>query len=80
MTTFTKINDDETPTISVHPSRPLSKINPKIYSGFTEYDLRRAANMWITDSQPGTWEDAFMAESMIPETLSQIPMASERTS
>lgn len=36
MTTFTKLSDEETPTISIHASRRLSKINPNIYSGFTE--------------------------------------------
>lgn len=36
MTTFTKLEDHETPLISVHPSRRISKINPNIYAGFTE--------------------------------------------
>ncbi|KAJ5113644.1 Arabinosidase C [Penicillium angulare] len=37
MTSFTKLNDQATPAISVHPSRPVSKINPNIYAGFTEH-------------------------------------------
>ena len=37
MTSFTKISDTEKATISIHPSRKISKINPNIYSGFTEY-------------------------------------------
>ncbi|RHZ48097.1 alpha-N-arabinofuranosidase [Aspergillus thermomutatus] len=37
MTTFTKLNDQETPSISVHASRRISKINPNIYAGFTEH-------------------------------------------
>ncbi|KAJ6190386.1 hypothetical protein N7519_000407 [Penicillium mononematosum] len=37
MTTFTKLEDHETPLISVHPSRRISKINPNIYAGFTEH-------------------------------------------
>lgn len=36
MTTFTKIDDSEKPTIAVHPSRKISRIDRKIYSGFTE--------------------------------------------
>jgi hypothetical protein len=36
MTTFTKLGDQDTPVISVHPSRRISKINPNIYAGFTE--------------------------------------------
>lgn len=37
MTTFTKLSESETPTISLHPSRRISKINPNIYAGFAEY-------------------------------------------
>lgn len=37
MTTFTKLDDAETPVVSIHPSRLISKINPNIYSGFTEH-------------------------------------------
>lgn len=37
MATFTKLDDQETPVISIHPERKISKINPNIYSGFTEY-------------------------------------------
>jgi alpha-N-arabinofuranosidase len=37
MTTFTRIADDETPTITVHPHHKLSKVNDNIYGGFTEY-------------------------------------------
>ena len=36
MTTFTKQTEHETPVISVHPTRRISKINPNIYAGFTE--------------------------------------------
>jgi alpha-N-arabinofuranosidase len=36
MTTFTKIDDDSIPTISVNAAAQLSKINPNIYAGFTE--------------------------------------------
>lgn len=39
MTTFTKLDEQETPVISVHPSRKISKVNPNIYAGFTEYDF-----------------------------------------
>ncbi|OJJ49639.1 hypothetical protein ASPZODRAFT_128133 [Penicilliopsis zonata CBS 506.65] len=37
MTTFTKLSDAETPVVSIDPARRLSKINPNIYSGFTEH-------------------------------------------
>jgi alpha-N-arabinofuranosidase len=37
MTTFTKLSEHETPTISFHPSRRISKLNPNIYAGFAEY-------------------------------------------
>ncbi|CEJ59035.1 Putative Alpha-L-arabinofuranosidase [Penicillium brasilianum] len=37
MTSFTKLEDHETPVIAVHPSRRVSKINPNIYAGFTEH-------------------------------------------
>lgn len=37
MTTYTKLSGAETPGISVHSDRRISKINPNIYAGFTEY-------------------------------------------
>jgi alpha-N-arabinofuranosidase len=37
MTSFTKLSDQEAPSISVHASRRISKINPNIYAGFTEH-------------------------------------------
>ncbi|KAM0200086.1 hypothetical protein ACHAPA_011795 [Fusarium lateritium] len=37
MATFTRIADDERPTISVDPSAVLSKIEDNIYGGFTEH-------------------------------------------
>lgn len=37
MTTFTKLSNQDTPSISIHPSRRISKINPNIYAGFTEH-------------------------------------------
>ncbi|RAL11540.1 alpha-N-arabinofuranosidase [Aspergillus homomorphus CBS 101889] len=37
MTTFTKLNDQDAPSISIHPTRRISKINPNIYAGFTEH-------------------------------------------
>lgn len=36
MTTFTKIAEDATPSISIDTDRVLSEIKPEIYSGFTE--------------------------------------------
>ncbi|KAL5361666.1 Arabinosidase C [Aspergillus floccosus] len=37
MTTFTKLSEQEAPSLSVHPTRRISKINPNIYAGFTEH-------------------------------------------
>ncbi|KAF2472730.1 glycoside hydrolase [Lindgomyces ingoldianus] len=37
MATFTRISDDEAPSIEVHPSHKLSEINDNIYGGFTEH-------------------------------------------
>ncbi|KAF7585848.1 hypothetical protein BBP40_009970 [Aspergillus hancockii] len=37
MTTFTKLSDQDATSISIHPSRRISKINPNIYAGFTEH-------------------------------------------
>jgi hypothetical protein len=36
MTTFTRISEEETPSIDVDVSHLLSKINPDIYGGFME--------------------------------------------
>jgi alpha-N-arabinofuranosidase len=36
MTTFTRIADEETPSIDINVSHRLSKIDPNIYGGFTE--------------------------------------------
>lgn len=36
MTTYTRIGDDEQPTITVDPEAVISKINDNIYGGFTE--------------------------------------------
>lgn len=39
MTSFTEIDELETPRITVYPSHRISKINPNIYAGFTEYRM-----------------------------------------
>lgn len=36
MTTFTRIGDDERPSISIDPSLVISKIEDNVYGGFTE--------------------------------------------
>jgi alpha-N-arabinofuranosidase len=36
MATFTSIPDGEKPSISVHPTNKIAKINNNIYGGFTE--------------------------------------------
>ncbi|EOA87710.1 hypothetical protein ACJQWK_02308 [Exserohilum turcicum] len=37
MATFTKIHESETPSISVHPSNTVAKVNDNLYGGFTEH-------------------------------------------
>ncbi|KAL1599130.1 hypothetical protein SLS59_006582 [Nothophoma quercina] len=37
MATFTSIPEDEKPSISVHPTNKIAKINENIYGGFTEH-------------------------------------------
>ncbi|PVH93447.1 glycoside hydrolase family 51 protein [Periconia macrospinosa] len=37
MATFTRIADDQTPSIIVHPEHEIAKINDNIYGGFTEH-------------------------------------------
>jgi alpha-N-arabinofuranosidase len=36
MATFTRISEEETPSITIHPDHRISKINDNIYGGFTE--------------------------------------------
>jgi hypothetical protein len=37
MASFTKIEESESPSITIHPSHKIAKINDNIYGGFTEY-------------------------------------------
>ena len=37
MANYTKIPDGATPSIHLNPSHKLSRVNPNIYSGFTEH-------------------------------------------
>jgi hypothetical protein len=36
MATFTKIAEDQIPTIAINPEHKISRINDNIYGGFTE--------------------------------------------
>lgn len=36
MATFTRINEGESPSITIHPAHKVAKINKNIYGGFTE--------------------------------------------
>jgi hypothetical protein len=36
MASFTKIEESEMPSITIHPSHKIAKINNNIYGGFTE--------------------------------------------
>lgn len=37
MTTFTKIQDSEIPTISINPDHVIAPIDDNVYGGFTEF-------------------------------------------
>ncbi|KAL7780569.1 hypothetical protein CFE70_010593 [Pyrenophora teres f. teres 0-1] len=37
MATFTKIEESEAPSITIHPAHPIAKINDNVYGGFTEH-------------------------------------------
>ena len=39
MTSYTRISDDETPSISLDPRNTVSTVDKNIYAGFTEYVL-----------------------------------------
>ena len=43
MTTFTRIGEEDTPSIDIDVKRRLSKINKNIYGGFMEY-------VWISST------------------------------
>jgi alpha-N-arabinofuranosidase len=36
MASFSKIVEGDTPSITIHPSHKIAKINDNIYGGFTE--------------------------------------------
>jgi alpha-N-arabinofuranosidase len=36
MASFTRIEESESPSIIIHPSHKIAKINDNIYGGFTE--------------------------------------------
>lgn len=36
MATFTRIADDESPSITIHPNHKIARVNNNIYGGFTE--------------------------------------------
>jgi alpha-N-arabinofuranosidase len=36
MATFTRIEDGDSPSITIHPDHKIAKIDDKIYGGFTE--------------------------------------------
>lgn len=64
MATFTKISEDETPSITVHPTHKISKINNNIYGGFTEYVPRfERYCIYHAYRLPGTWAGAYTAAS-----------------
>ncbi|KAF2245336.1 glycoside hydrolase family 51 protein [Trematosphaeria pertusa] len=37
MATFTRIADDESPSITIHPNHKIARVNNNIYGGFTEH-------------------------------------------
>lgn len=89
MTTFTKIEEDACPSISVDTDRILSEIKPEIYSGFTESAPRRPPHPCVTMpsfhifcwfQSSDIWEDVSTVVYTIPEIDSRTKMASARTS
>jgi hypothetical protein len=77
MATFTRIADDERPSISVDPSAIISKIEDNIYGGFTEY-AQPHLQLDHTLTYIDTWVAASMVASMTPETPCPMRTVSER--
>ena len=48
MASFSRIEESESPSITIHPSHKIAKINDNIYGGFTEYVSRPSANLLIS--------------------------------
>lgn len=61
MASFTRIDESETPSITIHPSHKIAKINDNIYGGFTEYDYGTSTKSFSAYHVPDTWDDASMA-------------------
>ena len=51
MTTYTSLNDGETPQIVVHPTHKISEVNDNIYGGFAEHVGKSPAIAHASDNQ-----------------------------
>ncbi|CAI6331019.1 unnamed protein product [Periconia digitata] len=59
MASFTRIPDDQTPSIIVHPDHEIAKINDNIYGGFTEHMGRCIYGGIYDPGNPLSDEDGF---------------------
>lgn len=84
MTTYTKISDDERPSISIDPNFTIAEINDNVYGGFTEYATSNVSRQHpVTDAsivRKDTWGGAFTGDSTTQRTLSPTRMASGKMS
>lgn len=62
MTSYTKIGDDERPSISIDPSLTIAKIEDNVYGGFTEY--AKTDHLPLTPSQLTSSFDHTLSSSL----------------
>lgn len=72
MATFAKISDHETPSITIDTSQRLSKIDRKIYSGFTEHMGRCIYEGVYDPNSPLSDENGFRKDVL--EALRELKM------
>ncbi|KAH9880475.1 hypothetical protein IAQ61_000766 [Plenodomus lingam] len=62
MATFTRIDESESPSISIHPAHKIAKINDNIYGGFTEHMGRCIYGGLYDPGNPLSDEDGFRTD------------------
>lgn len=72
MATFTRVSDDETPSLTIDTSRRLSKIDRNIYSGFTEHMGRCIYGGIYDPANPLSDENGFRKDVL--EALKELKM------
>jgi len=80
MATFTRITEEETPSIVVHAEHKVATINDNIYGGFTEWVRGCAIGSSKAYRKPGTWAAASTVASTILATHCPMTTASGRMS